>query len=141
MELRGGIGIGRRKEGRKEPTRAGLSVSLDERKVSPPPNYSTEKTFGPLDVLVNNAGYAQEYFRYAAPHDPAQDGLYKHPTSDWKRQIAINQEGVYFGMREGSGSMVKNKNPDGKSIINVSSAAALQGGGSGIGYNASKWAG
>jgi NAD(P)-dependent dehydrogenase (short-subunit alcohol dehydrogenase family) len=42
-----------------------------------------------------------------------------------------------MGCSQAAGSMYKNKNSD-MSIINVSSGAALQGGGSGIGYNAAK---
>lgn len=42
--------------------------------------------------------------------------------------MAVNCTGVYFGIREGAGSMLKNKLPEGKSIVNFSSVAGFMGG-------------
>ncbi|KAI9003795.1 short-chain dehydrogenase/reductase SDR [Hyaloraphidium curvatum] len=97
-----------------------------------------ERTFGPLDVLVNNAGIAAEFSNHmAAEAGPASISSY--PTADWRRMVAVNMDGVFFGIREGAGSMERNPAPEPKSIINVSSGAAFIGL-TGFGYTATKWA-
>ncbi len=79
-----------------------------------------------LDVLVNNAGIFQG----------AQ--LLKTPTELWDRMIAINQTGVFFGMRRGAEAMIEAGH--GGSIINVSSVAGLEGIFGATAYGATKWA-
>ena len=80
---------------------------------------------GRLDVLVNNAGILHA------------GRLVNTRTEDWDRVIAINQTGVFFGMRavapvmseQGSGS-----------IVNISSVAGLEGVFGSMAYTASKFA-
>ncbi|KAI9022645.1 short-chain dehydrogenase/reductase SDR [Hyaloraphidium curvatum] len=98
-----------------------------------------ERTFGPLDVLLNNAGVGAEYSEYMRPHEDGAASIAKHPTADWRRLCSINQDGVYFGIKHGAGSMERNPVPEGKSIVNISSGAGFIGG-TGIGYTATKWA-
>ena len=81
---------------------------------------------GRLDVLVNNAGIALI----------AQ--LVNASTEDWNRTIAINQTGVFFGMRAGARAMIAAGN--GGSIVNISSIAGLDGLFGSTAYGASKWA-
>jgi NAD(P)-dependent dehydrogenase (short-subunit alcohol dehydrogenase family) len=61
---------------------------------------------GRLDILVNNAGILNE--------DPLGDLT----LSDWNRSIAVNQTGVFLGMREAVPAMRRQKTG---SIINFSS--------------------
>ncbi|MGI4809492.1 MAG: SDR family NAD(P)-dependent oxidoreductase [Janthinobacterium lividum] len=84
----------------------------------------TVARFGRLDVLVNNAGFA--IFGPFA----------ELTTADWRRQLATDLDGVYFGTREALPHLVKT----GGSIINVSSASGLGGDWGGSGYNAAKGA-
>jgi 3alpha(or 20beta)-hydroxysteroid dehydrogenase len=56
----------------------------------------------------------------------------------WNRTVAINQSGVFFGMRTGGRAMVTAGN--GGSIINTSSIAGLEGGFGATAYVATKWA-
>ena len=81
---------------------------------------------GRLDVLVNNAGIALI----------AQ--LVNATTEDWNRTIAINQTGVFFGMRAGARAMIAAGN--GGSIVNISSIAGMDGLFGSTAYGASKWA-
>lgn len=84
-----------------------------------------ERTFGALNVLVNNAGIAD--------WKPLED----YPVEDWARIMDINLTGTFLGIkavipamrRFGSGS-----------IINVSSVAGMRGSHYRAGYTASKFA-
>jgi meso-butanediol dehydrogenase / (S,S)-butanediol dehydrogenase / diacetyl reductase len=80
--------------------------------------------FGRLDVLVNNAGFA--IFGPFA----------ELTTADWRRQLATDLDGVYFGSREALPHLLKTRG----SIVNVSSASGLGGDWGGSGYNAAKGA-
>jgi meso-butanediol dehydrogenase/(S,S)-butanediol dehydrogenase/diacetyl reductase len=80
--------------------------------------------FGRLDVLINNAGFA--IFGPFA----------ELTTADWRRQLATDLDGVYFGTREALPHLLKTRG----SIVNVSSASGLGGDWGGSGYNAAKGA-
>ncbi|MGB3736997.1 MAG: glucose 1-dehydrogenase [Ilumatobacter sp.] len=80
---------------------------------------------GRLDILVNNAGI----LHMARSLDTSLD--------DWNRVIAINQTGVFLGIRE-AGRLMKVQGSG--SIVNISSVAGLSGVGVAHAYSASKWA-
>ncbi|MDH3678538.1 MAG: SDR family oxidoreductase [Acidimicrobiia bacterium] len=80
---------------------------------------------GKLDVLVNNAGIL-----HAAR-------LVNTRTEDWDRVIAINQTGVFLGMRTVAPVMVERGSG---SIVNISSVAGLEGVFGSMAYTASKFA-
>ncbi|MBI4611897.1 MAG: SDR family oxidoreductase [Candidatus Rokubacteria bacterium] len=83
------------------------------------------KTFGRLDVLVNNAGVAH-----------AQVGLLECPVEEWDRVLAVNLRGAYLVARAVAPHMVRQRRG---SIINVSSwlgRDTLNGWGA---YGVSKW--
>ena len=84
----------------------------------------TVARFGRLDVLVNNAGFA--IFGPFA----------ELTTAEWRRQLATDLDGVYFGTREALPHLLKTRG----SIVNVSSASGLGGDWGGSGYNAAKGA-
>ena len=81
---------------------------------------------GRLDILMNNAGI----FR------PAQ--LVNTSTDLWNQTVAINQTGVFLGMRTGVQAMIEAGS--GGSIINTSSVAGLEGVFGSTAYGATKWA-
>ncbi|MEZ5406958.1 MAG: SDR family oxidoreductase [Acidimicrobiales bacterium] len=81
---------------------------------------------GRLDILMNNAGIFK----------PAQ--LLNTSTEMWNQTVAINQTGVFLGMRTVAKAMVEAGN--GGSIINTSSIAGLEGGFGATAYGATKWA-
>jgi 3alpha(or 20beta)-hydroxysteroid dehydrogenase len=83
-----------------------------------------EETYGPIGVLVNNAGIVT--------FGPI-DGL---STADWQRTIDINLTGVWLGMHHVVPSM---KRAGGGCIVNISSTAGLQGYANLGAYVASKW--
>lgn len=84
---------------------------------------AVERTHGPIDVLVNNAGIQVRSVGIEADDD------------EWARVTAVNQRGVFLGMRAVIPGMARN---GGGSIINVASVAALVGLRGSIPYQASK---
>jgi 3-oxoacyl-[acyl-carrier protein] reductase len=73
---------------------------------------ATNRKFGPMDVLVNNAGVI-EPIGTVGTTDPGH----------WARSIEINLIGAYYAIRSVLPEMLKRKRGD---IINVSSGAALR---------------
>lgn len=80
---------------------------------------------GRIDVLVNNAGIFQVI------------GVADTSLEDWNRMIAINQTGVFLGIREVGRKMCEQGSG---SIINISSIAGMGGVPMAFAYSASKWA-
>ena len=83
----------------------------------------TKQRFGRLDILVNNAGIA-----IAGP-------IVDMTLANWRRQQAINLDGVFLGVKHGIPLMAAS---GGGSIINVSSVAGLKGSANLAGYCATK---
>ncbi len=86
----------------------------------------TVERHGRLDILMNNAGVFH----------PAQ--LLNTSTEIWNQTVAINQTGVFLGMRTAAKAMIEAGN--GGSIINTSSVAGLEGAFGATAYGATKWA-
>lgn len=82
------------------------------------------KTFGKIDVLVNNAGISGGP---VALHDTTLES--------WNKIIEINLTGTFLGMKHVIPVMIENK---GGSIVNISSIAGLTGGSGAGAYTASK---
>ena len=82
--------------------------------------------FGRLDVLVNNAGIG------------LGGSVLEMSLSDFRKQMAVNVEGVFLGVKHSLPLM--RKSGDGGSIVNMSSVAGLKGAASLAGYCASKGA-
>lgn len=82
---------------------------------------------GRLDILVNNAGIGI-----------GAASITQMSLDDWRRQQAINVEGVFLGVKHGLGLMREAGN--GGSIINMSSVAGLKGSPTLAGYCATKGA-
>lgn len=85
----------------------------------------TEAAFGPVSVLVNNAGIL-----ILGPTEELDEATYR-------RVIDINQVSVFLGMKSVIASM---KRAGGGSIINISSSAGLVGISHSLAYCASKFA-
>ena len=85
---------------------------------------SAKSTYGALDILVNNAG---ANFGYSELMDT--------DITDFDKNFAINTKGVVYGIKHSVPRM-----NDGSRIVNVSSAAGLQGVAYLAPYVASKWA-
>jgi NAD(P)-dependent dehydrogenase (short-subunit alcohol dehydrogenase family) len=85
-----------------------------------------ERELGPIDVLVNNAGIGT----FASVEEETREG--------WERVIAINQTGVWLGMKVIGARMARRGRG---SIVNVSSIFGATGGfGGSVAYHASKGA-
>lgn len=82
-----------------------------------------EEAFGPVNVLVNNAGISLNKFMLDMSLD------------DYMKIVNINQVSVFLGMKAVAGSMQK---AGGGSIVNISSINGLVGGA--IGYTDTKFA-
>jgi NAD(P)-dependent dehydrogenase (short-subunit alcohol dehydrogenase family) len=87
---------------------------------------TAEKRFGRLDILVANAGIGIM--------GPAID----MSLADWRRQMAINVDGVFLTVKYGIPAMRRAGN--GGSIIMLSSVAGLRGSAGLAGYSATKGA-
>ena len=86
---------------------------------------TAEDAFGPVSVLVNNAGITHG-MQPLADIEPA----------DWRRVLEINLTGTFLGIRAVAASM---RRAGGGAIVNISSAAGLSAQ-AGLGaYGASKW--
>lgn len=83
------------------------------------------RSFGKLNILINNAGIL-----YMA-------GLEETTMEIWNKVFAVNQTGVFLGMKYAVPAMRK---AGGGSIINISSIAGLIGVGGATAYQASKGA-
>ncbi|MCC5894181.1 MAG: glucose 1-dehydrogenase [Alkalibacterium sp.] len=84
-----------------------------------------EDTFGPVSILVNNAGIVK------------QNSIAETSLEEYRQTIHINQDGVFLGMKYVLPSMKKTENG---SIINISSVAGMVGGTANLAYTASKFA-
>jgi 3alpha(or 20beta)-hydroxysteroid dehydrogenase len=84
-----------------------------------------EERYGPVTVLVNNAGV----LHFQAVH--------KTELEDFDRILRVNVHGVFLGMKSVTDSMSR---AGGGSIVNISSTAGLQGLPYLGAYVASKWA-
>lgn len=108
----------------------GLSVEYAHLDVANPAEWTAlvemvERQHGKVDVLVNNAGIV----RYSSVTDCSDE--------EWDITIAINQSGVFYGMRAVIPAM---KRAGGGSIINTSSTFGVAGTDGYAGYVASKHA-
>ena len=96
---------------------AGAESSYHDHDVTDPDAWhdlvaTVERTHGPIGVLVNNAGVQVRSVGIEADDD------------EWDTVIAVNQRGVFLGMRAVIPGMVRK---GGGSIINIASVAALVG--------------
>lgn len=80
-------------------------------------------TFGPLDVLVNNAGIV------------ILSSLLDTDMATYQKVMAVNQTGVFLGMKAVAPMMIERGSG---SIVNISSTDSLQGGAGQLTYCASK---
>ena len=83
----------------------------------------TEEAFGPVNVLVNNAGITMA------------KNMLDMTVEEYRRIVEINQVSVFLGMKTTAPSMMK---AGGGSIVNISSMNGLVGGA--IGYTDTKFA-
>ena len=86
-----------------------------------------DRRHGRLDILVNNAGIGV-----------GSPSITTMTLADWRRQQAINVEGVFLGIKHGL--LLMRKAGNGGSIINMSSVAGLKGSPTLAAYSATKGA-
>ena len=86
---------------------------------------SAEDRFGPISILVNNAGIG-------SPPALIEDGT----LEDWQRILAVNITGQYLGIRAATPSL---RRAGGGSIVNIASTAANTGMAYLAPYVVSKW--
>lgn len=86
----------------------------------------TEERFGPIHILVNNAGI-----------DHPEESLAEADVKLYQKVIDVNQLSVFLGMKSVVNSM---REAGGGSIVNISSLAGIVGAPQKIAYTASKFA-
>jgi NAD(P)-dependent dehydrogenase (short-subunit alcohol dehydrogenase family) len=84
---------------------------------------TVKRKYGALNILVNNAGIVDV------------KSIIDEPVGEWERTIAINQTGVFLGMKHGIGEM---RAAGGGVIVNISSIYGLVGAEGYAAYLASK---
>lgn len=84
---------------------------------------ATTSAYGKLTTLVNNAGIFHP------------GGIVDETLAGWERMIAINQTGVFLGMKTASDALLASGNA---AIVNISSLYGLIGSPNAISYHASK---
>jgi NAD(P)-dependent dehydrogenase (short-subunit alcohol dehydrogenase family) len=85
----------------------------------------TERTFGPISILVNNAGILS----LAGVEDTTEE--------EWQRIVDVNQKGVWLGMKAAAPAM---RRAGSGSIVNISSIYGLIGSGGSAAYHGTKGA-
>lgn len=83
------------------------------------------QSFGPLDVLVNNAGVVS----------PESQDFWETDLKEWKRIMSVNLDGAFLGTRAAIRAM---RSAGTGSIINIASIAAFVGTAKSGAYSASK---
>jgi 3-oxoacyl-[acyl-carrier protein] reductase len=98
-----------------------------------------ERTLGPLDVMVNNAGaVAMDHVRRVAPRFDRQreelaatgraqtplDALVRLTDDEWRTVMAVHLDGTFYGARAAARSMGPR---GGGAIINMASICGLEG--------------
>lgn len=87
---------------------------------------ATVETFGRLDILINNAGMGD------------LEAIEETSLEEWQRTIAIDQTGVFLGMKTAAGAL---KQSGHGSVVNISSIFGSSGGfGTSPAYHAAKGA-
>jgi len=86
---------------------------------------AAERAFGPVDIIVNNAGYA------------AAARIVDQTVDDWDNMFAVNVRGVFLGVQHAARRMIPRNTG---CIINIASAAGKQGRANTTCYCASKHA-
>ena len=86
---------------------------------------TTERLYGKLNVLVNNAGIL------------LRKSIEETSEEEWDRIMAINVKGVFLGTKSAIPAL---RRAGGGSIVNISSVAGLVGGTSSAAYTATKGA-
>ncbi len=100
-----------------------FQVDVSQKKACEEVLAEVEKTLGPVDVLVNNAGVVR-------------DGLFiRMKEEDWDRVIDVNLKSIYNLTQPLCRSMMKRRTG---AIINISSVVGLTGNAGQVNYAASK---
>jgi NAD(P)-dependent dehydrogenase (short-subunit alcohol dehydrogenase family) len=86
---------------------------------------TAKATFGGLTTLVNNAGIFHP------------GGIGGETAEGWAKTIAVNQTGVFLGMKMAEATLLESKNA---AIVNISSLFGIIGSPNAISYHASKGA-
>lgn len=83
----------------------------------------TEREFGPVDILVNNAAVKE------------RADLLEMTVETWERTLAVNNTGMFLCSREAAGSMIEN---GGGRIVNVGSISGQKPEPTSVAYGTSK---
>lgn len=86
---------------------------------------AAEQAFGKLEIVINNAGIG------------GRGGVEDTTIEDWNRVIAVNQTGVWLGMKHTIPAL---RRAGGGSIVNISSIYGLIGSGGSTAYQGTKGA-